>query len=141
MAGLIDTAKFPLFQNELRTALLNAALRMIDASEAWKQMSDFVVNATSEQALLANHREVNARLTKLAQDELAEIKSYKAEKLGDGPGWLHNLVDYAVDQREALVEAIRKHDRELALMAGETIAPEVHFASAVLIGRLGGGTG
>jgi hypothetical protein len=51
-----------------------------------------------------------------------------------------DVIDVHRKMNAALLERIRLHERELALMAGEKIEPEVHFGEAVLLPTGGMGT-
>jgi len=131
----IEPGKFQVFESELRQAMMDAAIRMIEASWIWQKLRQGPYSAEH----LADQRTLNKELAEHLKAELAEMKAYKNGDLAGGPGWLAAIVDNRVEEHEILIEALRRHKRELDLMAGEKIEPEVHFAQATLVGRMGGG--
>jgi hypothetical protein len=50
------------------------------------------------------------------------------------------LLAIRTEENDALAESIRQQRRWIDHLAGRPVKPEVHFADAVIVGRLGGET-
>lgn len=135
----INVDKLDQFAREKCNVLIDHAKALIERSDIAQIASQHRINVLTAQAGASDRVEYLQTMRDAHKEMLVVLQARRDELARIASGPLTQSVRFIIENRDdearILIDAIKRQDRELALMAGEKIEPVMHFAEAVVVGE------